>query len=671
VRFIDSALREVHGKPWMVLALGRPEVHELFPKLWAERSLQEIRLKELSRKASERLVRQVLGESVGAATMERIVRQAEGHAFYLEELIRAVAEGKGAALPETVLAMVEARLAGLPSEARRVLRAASVFGEVCWEGGVAELLGGALPYRTTSTDDWLSVLVEREVLVSQRESRFPSEPEFAFRHALLREGAYAMLTDEDRVLGHRLAGEWLERRGESDAMVLAGHFDKGNEPTRAGGFYLRAAEQANLGGDTPVVIHRVHMGLACGVPEDLRIALLGVLCEAQHWQLHTVSAAMPYAEELLQLAPRCSTPWAQGAFAKIGATIQAGRLEEFVETLRLVQEVDPSPDAAGPLALTMGAGTHVLDLLGRVRKADAVIDRVAEIARAVGERQPSALICWNGVTSLRDAYAKEDPLGALQSADAGLALAETINHRQIIVGMQMFRGMNQWFLGAFALAEQALRGAAMADQDMGLVTSLRRFSLAWLLADRGALDEARLPAIHLIGTGQAQHLLLDEARGRWGLAEVLRRAGDLEGAEPEIQAALALLDVVAPLDQPGALATLSAIRLAQSRAFEALTVAEEALSRYESMGACGLFRGAFVRLMHAEALHAAGQQERARAAIATARDRLFANAEKIGDPAYRKSFLENVPENARTVELAREWLGGDPAAREAPITPQH
>jgi hypothetical protein len=71
--------------------------------------------------------------------------------------------------------------------------------------------------------------------------------------------------------------------------------------------------------------------------------------------------------------------------------------------------------------------------------------------------------------------------------------------------------------------------------------------------------------------------------------------------------------------------------------------------------------------MHAEALHAAGQQERARAAIATARDRLLANAEKIGDPTYRKSFLENVPENARTVELAREWLGGDPAAREAPI----
>ncbi len=48
----------------MVLALARPEVHELFPRLWAERSLQEIRLGELVRRASERLVREVLGDEL-------------------------------------------------------------------------------------------------------------------------------------------------------------------------------------------------------------------------------------------------------------------------------------------------------------------------------------------------------------------------------------------------------------------------------------------------------------------------------------------------------------------------------------------------------------------------------------------------------------------------------
>src|SRR6185369_5729305 len=142
VRFIDAALRDRGNQPWMVLALARPEVFEVFPKLWADRqNVQELRLKELGRRAGERLVRQVLGDAVGSDTVERLIKQADGNAFYLEELIRAVAEGKGAALPETVLAMVETRLARLPFEARRVLRAASVFGEVCWESGVALLLG--------------------------------------------------------------------------------------------------------------------------------------------------------------------------------------------------------------------------------------------------------------------------------------------------------------------------------------------------------------------------------------------------------------------------------------------------------------------------------------------------------------------------------------------------
>ncbi|HWO20283.1 MAG TPA: protein kinase, partial [Kofleriaceae bacterium] len=112
VRFIDTALRERSKLPWMVLALARPEVYEIFPKLWAERqNVQEIRLKELGKKAGERLVRQVLGDSVGPDTIERLVKQADGNAFYLEELIRAVAEGKDRALPDTVLAMVETRLA--------------------------------------------------------------------------------------------------------------------------------------------------------------------------------------------------------------------------------------------------------------------------------------------------------------------------------------------------------------------------------------------------------------------------------------------------------------------------------------------------------------------------------------------------------------------------------
>jgi predicted ATPase len=265
VRFIEVALRDLGKQPWMVLALARPEVFEVFPRLWAERqNVQEVRLKELGRKAGERLVRQVLGDAVGSDTVERLVKQADGNAFYLEELIRAVARGKDAALPETVLAMVETRLGWIPFEARRVLRAASVFGEVCWDSGVVMLLGDAMPPSVVA--DWLARLVEQEVLVVRPDSRFPGERELAFRHALLREGAYATLTADDERHAHRLAGEWLERHGEADPMVLAGHARRGGDGARAAGFYLRAAEQALHVLDQEGALIRTDLGLGCDPP---------------------------------------------------------------------------------------------------------------------------------------------------------------------------------------------------------------------------------------------------------------------------------------------------------------------------------------------------------------------------------------------------------------------
>ena len=64
--------------------------------------------------------------------------------------------------------------------------------------------------------------------------------EHAFRSALVRDAAYAMLTRADRALGHRLAGSFLESAGEASAVVLADHFERGGEPERAAGAYRRA-----------------------------------------------------------------------------------------------------------------------------------------------------------------------------------------------------------------------------------------------------------------------------------------------------------------------------------------------------------------------------------------------------------------------------------------------
>src|SRR5262249_43141752 len=105
VSFIDSALRASGELPLMVLGAARSEVHEQFPHLWEQRSVQEIRLGPLTRRAAELLVRDVLGKDVSNDDVARLLDLAAGNVFYLEELIRAFAEttGRSASRPGSLV----------------------------------------------------------------------------------------------------------------------------------------------------------------------------------------------------------------------------------------------------------------------------------------------------------------------------------------------------------------------------------------------------------------------------------------------------------------------------------------------------------------------------------------------------------------------------------------
>src|SRR5262249_18388497 len=151
-------------------------------------------------------------------------------------------------------------------EARRVLRAASIFGDAFTATDVGALLGpSGKPQRTAQ---WLSTLADREVLVPRPERARGGEQEYRFRHPILREAAYAMLTDGDRILGHRLAAEHLEARGDADPMVLAEHLERAHLPERAGAFYLDAARRALRGGDADATLRRARRGLTGDVSPE-------------------------------------------------------------------------------------------------------------------------------------------------------------------------------------------------------------------------------------------------------------------------------------------------------------------------------------------------------------------------------------------------------------------
>ncbi|XXT14614.1 protein kinase [Sorangium sp. So ce429] len=649
-RFVDAALRRLENEPLFVLALARPEVMDLFPGLWAERSVHELRLNELGKRACERLARQVLGEGMDKGTIERIVALADGNAFYLEELIRAAAEGRERELPGTVVAMVQSRLDTLDVEARRLLRAASVFGETCWASGVAALVGGP-------AGAGLAALADGELLVTRPESRFPGEHELGFRHALLREGAYAMLTEEDRALGHRLAGRWLEDHGEGDPLVLAEHFDKGGEHARAARYWLRAAETAHRGNDVQAALSHLHQGLAGEVPVEVEMALLGMQCELGTWWLDTSGPTMAAAERMMREAPPGSPPWAQGVAAAMAYANLLGLLDRFEALLDTLVGVEPDSQATGLAAVALFVGLYGTLLQGRVASLGPLVERVRAMLERVEEREPFGAGFLHVALAMEHLLAHEEPWSALLRADAALKSYRAADHVRGVSGARLVRGLVLWTLGATRRAEEELLGVAGADEAYGGWCSYRPFALVHLANERGDVDAARRLAEGLVASGRARAVAGDEGRGRWLLGEVLCRAGDLERAERELDAAFPLVAVSAGIDLPGVQAARAAVRLQQGRAAEALAVAEDGLARSRAMeGACGFFRGARLRLVHAECLAAAGQREAAGKALAAARERLLDIAGRIPEPQYRTSFLEEVPENRRTLALAQEWL---------------
>ena len=209
-----------------------------FSARFRARGLIEVTLAPLSARASERLVRDVLGRRRRPGLVAALVRRAGGHPFHLEELVRAVADGRGAdALPDSVLGMVQARLDDLGAQPRRLLRAASVFGETFWLGRRRRRSWG-----TTCRAREVRALARRPRRAGGRHAeRAPGGPAtsstaFATRCCATR--AYATLADARSRARAPARGDVARGdRARADPAVLAEHYDRGAAPEPALRFF--------------------------------------------------------------------------------------------------------------------------------------------------------------------------------------------------------------------------------------------------------------------------------------------------------------------------------------------------------------------------------------------------------------------------------------------------
>lgn len=643
VRCIDDALGRLVEAPLMVVALARPEVHEAFPRLWNERGAQELRLGPLPRRASEKLVRAALGEDVSRAAVSDLTARAGGNAFFLEELIRAATSGRGDSLPDSVLAVAQARLDRLAPNVRRALRAASVFGEVFWREAVQTVIGAG------DAASAIGALVEAEVVDPSPTSRFTGRSEHRFRHAFLRDAAYASLTDDDRRVAHALAGAWLESEGERDALALAEHFERGGALERALPYLRRAAEQAYEGSDMDRAIALAERAIECGARGEVLGFLRRLQSNAHVWQTDFARGLTRGLEAFSLLAPGTG-PWFG---AGTDALYAAPGVGDFAHVDALVEAMRDRP-LRGPLTAEYGLavlnGITALAWAGRSDGIDSFVARVPSALIACEGQDPAAAGWLHCARSVGEGILAGEPEPALSGAIAAATAFEQAGDVRGAATAEFLLG-SAWFgLGQYARAVEMLREARGAASRHGLhfVSAMATILLATTLNRSGAVDVA-LEELETL-TGTQSRLLRGLVRACAAAAWLAK--GDLDRALPLATESFDLLGPDSP-GAPRALAVLIALRRGDLQtARREAEVAFEALARVRPFNLTG---EAEVTLVYVEAMAASGELARARDAAAAGARRIERRAAKIEDPALRASYLESVPVNARLLARAREW----------------
>ena len=649
IKLIDQALRELPELPWMVLAFARPEVNELFPRLWSER-LQEIRLGGLSRRACEQLIQQVLGGELEQAASRRIIEQAAGNALYLEELIRAAAEGRGDESPETVLAMLQARLHRLEPSARRLLRAASVFGDVFWHGGVLALNGQERLGREVVAAQ-LQTLIDAEVIERRRESRFSGQLEYAFRHTLVREAAYSLLTEADRALGHRLAAEYLVTAGEHDPMIVAEHYRRGSQPERAIPFYIRAAEQALAGNDLEGALSRAALGLGCGPVGEARGSLRGLESAAHFWRDQWLKG-YDAASEALALLPRGSLPWCRTiAHQFVFTSVGLRKEQEFAELVGLFASVQPATETARAAYIEAAAWlVTMFTTLGQRAPAQGFLHLIDQAGAAMGHGDVISEARQQQAHMFYERMLGANPAQTLHFAQASSDAFRRAGDQRNLAFMDGYCGIALADLGQLADGEARLRQSlALAERLREVLTATNsQLYLALLLSRQPArADEALALASEILGRNPLADGVVHGVR-----AQALVWKDELAAAEAEARQACAMLQMM-PTLRFAALAVLVRLLLSQQRGDEALALAESGHAEVTRDG--GGYNEVSFRLAVAEARHARGDVAGAGAALRETLAAIDVRAQPLAERALREPFLTQVTENARAHALAQAW----------------
>jgi class 3 adenylate cyclase len=239
LELLERLVRDTAG-PMLLVATARPELVEERPGWGARVPGATVELEALSAEDAVLMMDELLGGTL-PVELRDVVDRAEGNPFFVEELLgtlidRELLERQNGswrlaplpedfAIPDTVHAVVAARVDLLEPAEKQALQAASVIGRIFWARPVYELVPDVEPD--------LRVLEERDFIRRRPGSSVEDDREYSIKHALTREVAYGSLPKARRAALHASFARWLEETTggrPEDAAILAHHYAESVRP---------------------------------------------------------------------------------------------------------------------------------------------------------------------------------------------------------------------------------------------------------------------------------------------------------------------------------------------------------------------------------------------------------------------------------------------------------
>jgi eukaryotic-like serine/threonine-protein kinase len=652
IGWIDHLLGRASHKPLAVMACVRPEFWTEIGERFTGRDHVRIELRPVSKRASRTIARAVLGDAVPEEIVERIAAQAGGLPLFAEELARLTAAGRSAEQAPTIQAAIQASLDALDEECRDALGRLSVFGLSCWDSAL-EALG--MP----GAEGLMKALVAAEVLVEQNVSRFTGAREWLFKHALVREVAYASLGDSERKQLHGLAASWLASMGE-DAATVAGHFDLGEQHARAADHWARAAQRALAANALKDALSMADRALSFA--EDTPSGFLRASYLDEAWsRLDPRSSERETAVSAMEsnVYDEASGVRARGARARYDDARGSG--EEISKRLAEAR------DEANRLALTDEEARCSAVLAARLAFAGRFKDAESEARRLLALAQRG--IPYAAVDGYQTLAIVRQTQGALSAALEARRNATTAARA---AGLREREAMLMTNLG-FALTTIGARQEARSAIETGL-------SLADAIGSQGTVRHAQMILLGwacTFGTDKQLDAHLGEVRahadaagsGVWAapdranLGLLFYRGCELlrSKAEGSNRRALGLLRMAAQAYRaaghrdvlPVALGAWSEAERACGNLSTAVELAREAVSLLEQ-GAPSLLNESAVFLALYDALVEDGQAEEGVGIVRRGIPPLERRLHGLAGTPYARSFLTDLPANSRLIALAEE-----------------